>query len=282
MIFQSEYLAIHMYLQIEVYCVTVAKRGNNFLLGSLAVCHDSNSKLVIYFMVNTAFVHYLDQIDNLTDTLEFPILRNKTTFKQTLPISLNVSKFDSDLLMAPRTLKDFIHQYNHKKEIFDLTERHDNMDKNLPNKNFFSNNFIVNVFLFIAAIILLLVSTLAIYLLCKHKKLRTLVTSLALQQVREVGTVTTQEKVTTACTYKIQFYAILALSISIFGLVIFAVLLSRKLKLCRGHLFSNAVKIMLFISDVQCYVPIKLCKTAGSIHLFKITGMLKPENVKVR
>ena len=29
------------------------------------------------------------------------------------------------------------------------------------------------------------------------------------------------------------------------------------------------------------YVPIKPCETAGSIHLFKITGMLKPENVKL-
>ena len=39
---------------------------------------------------------------------------------------------------------------------------------------------------------------------------------------------------------------------------------------------------MLFISDVQYYVPIKLCNTAGSIHLFKITGMLKPENIRLR
>ena len=29
------------------------------------------------------------------------------------------------------------------------------------------------------------------------------------------------------------------------------------------------------------YVPIKLCKTADSIHLFKITGMLQPENINL-
>ena len=46
-------------------------------------------------------------------------------------------------------------------------------------------------------------------------------------------------------------------------------------------MFSNTVKIMLFISDVQYYVPIKLCKTAGSIHLFKIMGVLKLENIKL-
>ena len=156
------------------------------------------------------------------------------------------------------------------------------MDENLPNKNFFSSNFTVDVFLFVTEVISLLVTTLAIYLLYKHEKLRMLLTSLALQQVREVGTLTTQEEVTTACTCKIQFYIILALSISIFGLVIYEVLHPRKLKLCRGCLFSNAVKIMLFISDVQYFVSIKLRKTASSIYLFKVTGMLKPENVKLK
>ena len=106
----------------------------------------------MYFTVNPAFVNYLDQIDNLTETLEFSTQKNKTTFEQTLPISLSVSKFDSDLLTAPRTLKG----------TFDLTKRHDNIDENLPNKNFFSNNFIVDVFLFFTAIISLLVTTLAI------------------------------------------------------------------------------------------------------------------------
>ena len=120
---------------------------------------------------------------------------------------------------------------------------------------------------------------LALYLLCKHKKLKMLVASLALQQVKEVGAVTTQEEVTTKC--KIQSYIILALTITNFGLVMFAVLHLRKIKLCRGCMVSNAVKITLFISDVQYHIPIKLCKTAGSIHLFKITGTLKPENVKL-
>ena len=146
-----------------------------------------------------AFVNCLDQMDNLNGTLEFPILKHKTTFEQTLSVSLNVSKFDSGLLMAPRTLKDFIHLYNCKKEILDLNERHDNTDKKLPNKHFFSNNFIVDNFLFVTAIISLQVTNLTIYLLCEHRKLGLLVASLALQQVREVGTVTAEKEVTYGC-----------------------------------------------------------------------------------
>ena len=174
------------------------------------------------------------KINNLTELHEFQILKNITPPEQTLLIFLNISKFDVSLLTTPKTLKDFIHQYNWKKEIFDLEERHDNMDENLSNRNVFSNNFIVDVFLFIAAIISLLVTTFAIYLLCKHDKLRTLVASLALQQVREVGVATTQEDVTMTCSGKILFYIVLALSISILGLVSFAVLHTRKLRLCRG------------------------------------------------
>ena len=117
---------------------------------------------------------------------------------------------------------------------------------------------------------------LTVYLLCKHKKLRMLITSLVLHQVREIGAVTQKEIKT---EYKILTY--ISLVLTILGLVMVAVLHYRKSKLCRGHMFSNAVKIIIFISDVQYYVPIKLCKTTGSIHLFKIIGMLKPENIKL-
>ena len=44
----------------------------------------------------------------------------------------------------------------------------------------------------------------------------------------------------------------------------------------------NAVKIMLFILDTKYYIPIILCKTAGSIHLFKITETLTSTNVKLK
>ena len=73
----------------------------------------------------------------------------------------------------------------------------------------------------------------------------------------------------------------MALTAIIFNLAMFAALHSKKLKLCRGRMFSNIVKIVIFILDLQYYVPIKLRKTAGSIHLIKITGTLKPENVKL-
>ena len=71
-------------------------------------------------------------------------------------------------------------------------------------------------------------------------------------------------------------------TLPILGLVLFIILKERKLKLFRGYLFPNAVNIMLFISDTQYYMPIKICRMAGSIHLFKIAETLTPENVKLK
>ena len=43
--------------------------------------------------------------------------------------------------------------------------------------------------------------------------------------------------------------------------------------------YSNTIKIMIFISDIKSYVPIKLCKTSGRLHLFKLTGSINKENI---
>ena len=122
--------------------------------------------------------------------------------------------------------------------------------------------------------------------MCKHTKLKLLLTSITLQQIREAGVVTTQEHISMLhdieCTCKIKRYTICMLSKSILGIVVFIILNARKLKLFRGHLFSNAAKIMLFISGPQDYVLVKLCRTAGSIYLFKITGTLIPEHIKLK
>ena len=56
----------------------------------------------------------------------------------------------------------------------------------------------------------------------------------------------------------------------------------RKTSFCKGCLFSNNTKILLFISKTHSYVPIKLCRVAGSIHLFRIRGRLNPEHVKFK
>ena len=139
---------------------------NHYLLESLAACAKAKSKLTMYFTVNTAFVNYLDMFPNVTESPEFPVIKNRTTYKQTLTVTLNISRFHTALLVTLTNLKDFINRYAKHKEISDLQERHENTTLNI-NKNFFSDNYIMDIFVFISAIILLL-TTLIICLLCKH------------------------------------------------------------------------------------------------------------------
>ena len=56
----------------------------------------------------------------------------------------------------------------------------------------------------------------------------------------------------------------------------------RKTSYCKGCLFSNNTKILLFISNAHSYVPIKLGRVARSTQLFSIKGRLNPENVKLK
>ena len=131
-------IPIHSY--ILVYRSVLFNCGieaeNHFLLKSSAVCESANSKLTMYFTANTAFVNYLDKFPNLIQSLEFLVIKNRTTFEQTQSIFLNASKFDQYLLSASNDLKEFINSYTNHKEIFDLQEWHDNMELNTKQISF--------------------------------------------------------------------------------------------------------------------------------------------------
>ena len=135
------------------------------------------------------------------------------------------------LLSGLLTLKEYITQYKHDKEFFDLKERHDinELETKFVGKNCFTNNFIIDIFVF-GIVIILVISTIVIkYAIYKHNKLRALVTSLALQQAKEVKAKEINEgNYTCKCTA--QFYIILALSVIIIGLVVFAILQVRRIK----------------------------------------------------
>ena len=104
-----------------------------------------------------------------------------------------------------------------------------------------------------------------------------LVASLILHNIKEVEANSNPE----GTYYEYRTLAYIRIILTVLSLIIVTLLHYRKARLCRGYKFSNAIKIMLFISDVQNYEPIKLCKTSGSIHLFKIKGTLKSGDIKL-
>ena len=76
-----------------------------------------------------------------------------------------------------------------------------------------------------------------------------------------------------------QWYAIAALTLMIVLLIIYICLNMQRCTIFKRRLYSNTVTIMLFFSDIKQYIPVKLCKSAGSIHLFQIYGHLNSDQI---
>ena len=110
---------------------------DSFLLESIVACPGKQSDLTMYFTVNTAFMHYFD---SLTNNLETHVLQNWTMHEQVLPISLQTFYFDSKLLETTKTLKDFVYQYQQKKQVLDKRENNGN------SKHSFFDKYIMKVF----------------------------------------------------------------------------------------------------------------------------------------
>ena len=56
----------------------------------------------------------------------------------------------------------------------------------------------------------------------------------------------------------------------------------KKSRVFQGHLFTNMVKINLFLANTQSYVPLELNSAAGNVHLFKLSGALLIENFTLK
>ena len=203
----------------------------------------------MYFTINLAFTNYLDILPNLTEPLT--LIRDRTHYEQPLPIHLNIPHYDNSLTNRPSKLKEFLNHYiqgSNDKEIFDLQKRHITYTFS-PYKYFFLNQT-VNIFTFTSSILSVITITLVIYLFCKHKHIRTIVASLILHKAKEVETKSTTETNNSECNT----LAYIGIALTILSMVIVIFLHYRKSKFCRGYRFSNIVKIVLFISDVQHYI----------------------------
>ena len=87
-----------------VLCNCIIKAESNFLLESIAVCdlERDSADLEMYFMANTTFLNYFDELIN---TLDIHFFHNITRQEHILLISLESYDFDKELLSPPETLR---------------------------------------------------------------------------------------------------------------------------------------------------------------------------------
>ena len=145
----------HPYVLLNrmVLCNCIIEAESNFLLESIAACDPERDDADLeYFMANTAFLNYFDELIN---TLDIPFFHNITRQEHILPISLESDDFDEELLSAPKTLRELVERYKQKKKSFD--KQHETLEKENENSSFIETSIFdhmaFNIFIFVMAVV---------------------------------------------------------------------------------------------------------------------------------
>ena len=194
-----------------------------------------------------------------------------------LPISLESNDFEEESLSAPKTLRELVERYKQKKISFN--KQHETLDKENGSNKFVEtsifNHLAFNIFILVMAIISVVIMFIVIKLIFRGEKMQVLVANLVM--IRGVKAISEEiESID-------KEYLIIIIWLSIILLCILFLTIEKlyRMPMFRKYRYSNTVKIMMFISDIKSYVPIKLCKTSGSVHLFKLIGSIHKENIKL-
>ena len=231
----------------------------------------------MYFAVNLAFMNYLeDAVEGLTSS----VYMNWTTQEQILPIAIEEFEFDPKLLTAPMNMKDFLIQYKYRKEITEKQNKKEIEETKISSKfGSFLDSFMADVLLFTVALITIVVTLVVMYMVCGQSKLKAVVANTTLHCTKVVEAANSP---TRYCICEPNWYIVGLLLIMLLGITCLVMCKIRKSSLFKGCLFSNVTKMELFISNATTYVPIKLNRIAGGIHLFKLRGRLTIEHVRFK
>ena len=176
-------ISSHPYVLLNktVPCNCIIESESNFLLESIAACDPGRDDvdLEMYFVANTAFLNYFAELIN---TLDVPAFHNITRQEHILPISLKSNDFDEQLLSAPKTLRELVERYKQKKISFD--KQHETLDNEKENDSFIGTSIFdhlaFNVFIFIMAVISVIIMFMVIKRIFKGEKMQALVANLAM------------------------------------------------------------------------------------------------------
>ena len=160
----------YVLLNRTILCNCIIEAENNFLLESIAACDpDGNgADLEMYFMANTAFLNYFEELIN---KLEAPFLHNILTQEHILPISLESDDFDKELLTAPEMLRQLVEKYKKRKLNFDKQQKTLDKEDNIVIETSIFNHLASKIFIFVMAIISLMIVLIIIMLIFKGEKM---------------------------------------------------------------------------------------------------------------
>ena len=173
-------------------------------------------------------------------------------------------------------MRELVKKYKQRKLSFN--KQHKTLDNEKEGDSFIGTSIFdhlaFNIFIFVMAVISVIIVFIVIKLVFKGEKMWALVTNLAM--IKGVKAINEEIKNEIDKEYWI---IITWLSLILLGVLFLTIEKLYRMPIFRKYHYSNTIKIMIFLSDIKSYIPIKLCKTSGSIHLFKLMGSINKENI---
>ena len=160
--------------------------------------------------------------------------------------------------------------------------RHTSDEK--PRKGSFLTSTIAHVVYLITSCVVVCMVAPQIYLAFKHKKIRTLVTAMALQRL-PVSEAMSAFKIPNTKEAKLvcqdPWVSIAVTTMIIIGIVVYLYKTCNRMTFFMGYLYDNVCTVYLFISHDCYHVPLKLRELNGFLHNFTLNGQIKSKNMQL-
>ena len=128
-------------------------------------------------------------------------------------------------------------------------------------------SFSIKIFFFTAGLVTIISTLVILAVLCKHNKLKTLVTSLAMHHIKPVMSESTEE---INCICKTTWISIFLMATLISIILVYLFIKARTFNVFYGDQYANSFSLYIFFSNAQYYVPVKICRLNGNMLMVKL------------
>ena len=310
----------------DILCNCHIQIGLTYVLKSITSCNETKMPTLEY-TVNLAFMNYFHSFWNNGSMATLPL--HPTTEEITLPISMEDFTQDPDFIIYgqhmnrdPDTLQELSQLtyqkqifMTNKKELFNKTKaENENGIAQAPfpkkSKSSFFFTVIFHIYLFIGSSIGILWLIPCIMFAVRQRKIKTLVSAIALHQTKAIEAAAVQistaslpaeQNATSVLSYpnvlekfigmdippnqatKLichdPWVSFVVTAISIIGVIAYLYQTCKNLTILKGHKFASVCHIHLIFCNDTRYIPIKIGQYIGSPFLFKYNLLPPQENI---
>ena len=145
----------------------------------------------------------------------------------------------------------------HAQKKLSFDKQHETLENEKEDDNFIGTSIFdhlaFNIFIFVKAVLSVIIMFIVIKLIFKGEKMQALVANLAM--IRGVKAINDDIK----AIDKEYWIIIIWLSFILLCVLFLTIEKFYRMPMFRKYCYSNTIKIMIFLSDIKSYVPIKLC-----------------------